>query len=144
VVASVGAQQVRRPDFSVFELFNAAWCVWSVDPPTKGNTTAAPLLVAPWSASFGPRQSSTAFEVEVLSRLGLLCVACPLPSPRLGLAFWLPPSRMLAAGWRPCESLWGRGLEFRFPVGLQGCLLKQPATSRGDQQIDIPGCANWL
>jgi hypothetical protein len=46
--------QVRRPDFSVFELFNAAWCVRTPQP--RGTQPRHRGSVAPWSASFGPRQ----------------------------------------------------------------------------------------
>jgi hypothetical protein len=64
--------QVRRGSVSIFVLFNAAWCVWG--PYNQGEHNRG--SVAPWSASFGPRQHRVA---EVLSRLGPLCVPYPLP-----------------------------------------------------------------
>jgi hypothetical protein len=79
-----------------------------VDPTTKGNTTAAPLLrgrppSGPASTAF-ERQSQRAPPVRFL------------PSPRLGLAFWLSQSRILAAVLGPCESLGRRG----YPAPKQG------------------------
>jgi hypothetical protein len=103
---------VRSPSFircggDLFQFLNCLTLLGVCGPPNQGEHNRG--SVAPWSASFGPRQHRVWGYVAARSPVR------SLPSPRLGLAFWLPPSRILAAVWRPCESLWGRGIAGTFP-----------------------------
>ena len=80
-------------------LFNAAWCVWTPQPrgtKLQLRCSVVGLLRGPLAPRLsGSRGSAARPPVRFL------------PSPRLGLAFWLPQSRMPAAVLGPCESLGG-------------------------------------
>jgi hypothetical protein len=111
-----------------------------VNPPTKGNTAAAPLVRG--RPPSGP--ASTAFELQSRVIADRPPPVRFLPSPGLGLAFLLSQSRMLAAVWRPCESLGGGHnssvSQWVLPVWFKSIRLLSLEAS----EIDHPSCANRL
>jgi hypothetical protein len=119
---------------------NAAWCVWTPQPrgtQPRLRCSVVGLLRAPPapSTAFGVLSRLAARRPPAPAPCACASpVPCPLPDSqrqrlwglgmpfgvppsesRLGLAFRLPQSRILAAVWRPCESLWGRGVAWTFP-----------------------------
>jgi hypothetical protein len=102
---------VRRGSVSIFELFNAAWCVWSPQPrgtQPRLRCSVVGLLRAPPAPRLRSCRGSApcAFPVP-----------CPLPDSVWPFGCHKAQSRILAAVWRPCESLWGwgRGIAGAFP-----------------------------
>jgi hypothetical protein len=70
----ISCQQVWRRSFLIFDLFNAAWCVWTPHPRgtqlhLRGSVVG--LLRAPLAPHLIERQRQL--------RLAPLCVSCPLP-----------------------------------------------------------------
>jgi hypothetical protein len=94
--------------FFNFDLFNAAWWMWTPQPRWGTQLQLSCSVVSLLRALLAPR-------IEPQSRLAPLCPVRFLPSPLLGLAFWLPQSRILAAVLGPCEPLGGKGIAGPFP-----------------------------
>jgi hypothetical protein len=129
------ARQVRRPDFPVFELFNAAWCV-RTPQPTRGTQprlrcSVVGLLRAPPAPRlrFCRGSASCAFPARSPTRFGLLVATKPHTSG--GLAALRVPG--------------GEGVIVPFSGGFAGLIIKvvDYFSSKASRSIFLV-CANWL